>query len=710
MSEASVDISFAVNQVSVSETVDTFLNIQKRRESVVFLSTSVPANANLAHVESVDTNSDENLVVVDRADILEVNRIFIQKSEEILESINGFSIETDQFLITNKFTEDLATQTRIPLFYKHTLDVQLAGSEVYLQTKVLDSSFQEVPVVNYLVEDGVIYTNLFNQYDISTGLSTIHYVSYGIKSGASIQKYIEILSPLPVFVEADIDDIDLDTGLLLTTTQAYTLSEDISGTFNITVSQPGDYGVRRQVDSRIEVLAPLGVTSSDPWFVSVRNGKFLYGANKYYIAEFLTQSYQPFQPYKQIDETSFRVTERILKTTKQNLIYSEDDTLYPEVIVFKEDGTAKFALHSNPSKLGTAARSTGISYSSVQLGIPDMGGLNAGVAILPVAGSSFDLAGGFIVLPAGYEIDETDTISSYYTYEEKFYEFTAVDLNPVLNSEIVNQRLVLLLRPEPFGSTLDKTIYYVLVNEDGLVVESDIDFTLDGLPDTVDTMISSQSLFVDRDPDTVSWATSGIDLIQVSTLEGDSDLDGLLVLADVQVGNITSETVLVPLDIRVRGGGITTSLNDESVWYWDEGNWDGKPYPANAAIFIEIPYTLMDDFTASTIFGITERHIGNGIYPVVHVYNEYNPTITGIDIFGELTTFMWSQGPADARYAIFETITSVDDLQAIATNITTNEYTLSGYDVDTIVILGYPSGEDTAAFSSSIFNYRSVGV
>jgi gamma-glutamyl-gamma-aminobutyrate hydrolase PuuD len=40
-------------------------------------------------------------------------------------------------------------------------------------------------------------------------------------------------------------------------------------------------------------------------------------------------------------------------------------------------------------------------------------------------------------LASGFEILETDTITSYYTYEEKFYEFSLVDFNPEQNQVLV---------------------------------------------------------------------------------------------------------------------------------------------------------------------------------------------------------------------------------------------------------------------------------
>lgn len=729
MSTISIAQNFTVNQVGFISKTDCFVNVQKRKELVQFRSTSSSQNINLSFVQSENLNSSTNLTVNDRSTSLVGNRFLTELDYQILEDIPGFSIETDLFYLTDIFTVNLTTQQRLPLFFKHELQRTLEAGEAYNNVQLLDQTFTPVLTSRYLVDltAATVYSNLENKFDQSTGLSEIYFVSYTVrKTNGILEQYTEILNHEPVFSVADLDDLDLDTGTILPNRKVYLIQEDIGEQFNVTLPLSGTYGLLRSSSSRIEILPPAATTTSDPWFVRVRSGKFLSsgatGIKKFYVSEFSSQFFNPYYPYKQADETSYRVSTRIIKTIKNRIALSDTEALYPEVVVYKSDGSFKFALTSNPTMLGQAAFTSDAYYANVLLGSSKVTGTGINATTDAISGSSIDTWGGFIALPAGYEISETDTIRTRYTYSETDYEFTLFDFNPLSSVELTNQRVVLVLRPEPLGSTLTQTLYYLVVNEDGLVVDSDINFSLEGLSDTVDNLIQTSGLWYDRNPSGVFWSQpNGADFVNSCTVEGAANADDILILGDIYVRESVSPNALLLNDIRVRGGGIkkdqvsvATSANPEVEWCWDIGKWDGKPFPGAASLFVEVPIDVLDItpsglFSPENVTEIVNRHMAYGTYAVIHGYNPYVVSISGFDFLPSgVIQLSWTPGPSDTRYNVYSCITEDGDYQLIASGLTETSYTTSGVTSQYYSVLGYPSGTTTAFTEGSIFEIQGV--
>lgn len=729
MTVEQISQTFTVNQVSKTWKTDCFVNVQKRKELVQYRSASSSSNVNLSFVQSEDVNSSINLTVNDRSTSLVANKVLTELEDQILDDVSGFTIETDLFFVTDVFTVDLITQTRIPLFFQHNLSRTLTAGETYNDIKVVDQSFEDVLKSQYLVDsnDGIVYSNLENTFDAVTGLSELFFVTYTVKKNNGVlERYTEILNNQPVFTVAELDDIDLGSGTILPGRKVYIIQEDIGDNFSVTLPVLNDYGLRRSSASRIEVLLPEATTTSNPWFVRVRSGKFLStgvtGIKKFYVAEFASQSFIPYLPYKQTDETSYRVSSRVIKTLKNKVALSESELLYPEVIVYRSDGSFKFALTSNPARVGQQALATGTYFSNVLLGSSKVAGTGLNATSDPISGSSIDSYGGFIVLPAGYEIAETDTVRSIYTYAESDYEFSLFDFNPLSSADLVNQRVVLVLRPEPLGSTLTQTLYYLVVNEDGLVIDSDIDFDLSGLPDSVDNLIATSGLWYDRNPSGVFWAVpGGVDFVNNCSVEGAANQDDILILGDVYTREAIRPNSLALNDIRLRGGGIreeemenSIALNPEAEWYWDMGIWDGKPYPGGASMFIDVPVELLSltpsgELTAENISEIVKRHIALGTYPVVHGYNLYTVAVSGVDFMPSgYIKISWTPGPPDSRYNLYSSPTEDGNFELVASGLTDNSFTMSGVITKFYSVLGYPQGATTAYIDGPIFEV--VGV
>ena len=674
-----------VNKVAFSLETDCFVNIQKRREDIKYKTASSSEVVNLAYTQTAQTSSSLNLSVTDRSTSLPENRINTQLVDQLIAGIGGFTIETDQFLVTDVLTDALSTQVTLPLFYVHVLSHELLSGESISDLKILDINFNEVTVSEQKIEGVNVYNNLANAYDQDTEIAEIYYVSYLVrKTDATLDRYTEILNNQKVFREAGVEDLD-GFGQVLPGLKAYLIQQDGGANFSIVLPSLGTYGIRRLAQSRLRLLEPDETSVNSPWFTSVKKGQFIASVKvaepnerspfKYYIGEFLNQNFAPYFPYKfKGNETSFRISKRVIKTLRSDVIISEEEGLHIDVIVYKEDGSIKFALSSNSAKLGTLA--TGSTFfSNTKIGDAKVSGVNINDASTPIAGSSIDKLEGFVVLPTGYEVSSTDIVKSSYYYVEDKYQLSFFDLNPLSNLDITKERLVVFVKPEELGLTLTKTIFWLLVNEDGQVIDSDDDFNDligDGGSTSAQDMITAGRLWFDRPSAenliatrSPTWAPdNSIDFVKNLTVEGDANGYGYLILGEVNVREAVRSDSAVVNDVRIRGGGVSQedeaaalAIQPEARWYWDLKFWDGYPFPGAASYFVDVPVEILEDcggrFSGKQIQEIAQRHTAAGIYPVVHKYNVYEPIITDMEYTIDGIVIHWSQGPEDAAYEVY---------------------------------------------------------
>jgi len=107
------------------------------------------------------------------------------------------------------------------------------------------------------------------------------------------------------------------------------------------------------------------------------------------------------------------------------------------------------------------------------------------------------------------------------------------------------------------------------------------------------------------------------------------------------------------LDTRSRGGGLKKSSGPTSVAFnidnpivsdsieieqlyldsyrfWDIGNIDGEPYPAAAAVSVDLPESLKEILDITEIRKKTSKFIAAGVYPSISFYTRELPAITGL--------------------------------------------------------------------------------
>ncbi len=683
MSTLPVGHRFTVNQVAgVTNSVDAFLNIQKRREEIVYRSATVPANVNLAFVRGLTISSDDNIGINDRSFGLLENREVEQLQARIFNNVSSFTSNAERILVTDVFTTVTGSQVATPLFYAHSLAGALPVGGYYRNVQILNSFFDKISPSQLKIDLalGKVYNNLSNSFSLKTGLFEVFHIDYEVVSSlGAVTKYREILDNVNVFRPATFDDLD-GSNALSTTAKAY-LIEETGTLFNVILPIPGKYAAKNEPGARLSVVHPTTTGPDDPWFVSITNGKFLCGIDtggssptvfKYYIPEFLNQSFVPVPPFKLISkETSYRVQSRIIKTIKDTIVNDPSESLYAQVYVYREDGSLKFAMTNDPLLLNTPSTVTGKNFA-------------------PVGFESIDRKNGFIVLPTGYEITQRDTIESSYYYTENRYEYNLFDLNPLSNVDLLKQTLVLFIKPEA-GSTITESLFYLLVDENGVIEDSNfLDFTVIGMDYS--------------------------DFVNDHTVQGTPNSDALLILAEVFVRESSSPETLAILDIRVRGGGIKESrleeakdLAPEVCWSMDVAPLDGTPYPGAASYFIEIPYTVLAEFGGrfekEQVRGIVQRHTAAGVYPVIWKYGDYEPVILNVEYIPGGIIIEWSQGPSDALFDIYTALSPAGPWTLVAEDIVNdpdgNIHTVvSASDVCVVVAGRAPSTE--AAFGSPL--------
>ena len=206
----------------------------------------------------------------------------------------------------------------------------------------------------------------------------------------------------------------------------------------------------------------------------------------------------------------------------------------------------------------------------------------------------------------------------------------------------------------------EKTLYHVLLGQDNIIKESNHPtFSLVGL---------NFEQFLE------SYTTAGINSNQA------------LVLGHIKViGGGTQIQQIETVDCRLRGGGFKTpdhpstflSAYPETNWCFDQGRWDGQPYPGSAAVLIELPYTLLSDYGGSLshqeILTKIKKHLALGAYPVVRYYGSLDPRLTSFTVKADSIDLTWEDvgGPYTVYWGL-----GPDSLINKAI-VSTNSYTIT---------------------------------
>lgn len=693
MARSSLGHIFTVSSVSVTVDTPCRLNIKKRRENVVTRTLTTGDNINIAYYVGRDITPASNLFLSDKSNSLVQNRI-PTVHRVFTTTGNTLTLNIDKFLVTDQYTTDIPSRPLTPLFYKHQLqNFTGAVGQTLTSLEFIDRDLRSLTLNEYLTDSvGTLYNNIENWYDASTGDFSVAYVKYTVRevAGAIVTTtvYHELISNQPIFEQAGFDDLD-DFGVIISGRKKYLIEELPGGqAFLVTLPIATRYSYMEVPESRLRLLPPTALNIEMPWYMRVTNGRFLTSLrttnttwvnHKYHVAEFDSQVYNPYPPYKyQGDQVATWLSPNLILVPK-NIVNGSDLNLYTEIVVKDKLDAVKYAITDNPSKLG-------LLYS---------GSVYWTDSIL-----SMDCRNGFIELDLPVR-DDDEIIVSYFT-EENEYEFTSINFNPANNLDILNERIVFYVVPETYATgELSRTLYYLKVNTLGEITyssQAEENFGLLSDPSTTmlmenfnETGLPIGTIYYDRESTASglnSWVASGMnidslrDFSFVDKYTVDSVLfrttttpsgyayenykvnPRLLVLGEVQVGESQTPESISPIDVRVNGGGIKkgqelTALEQqpEVGWYLDMiGN---RSYPSVGAFVVEVPQSVLTDFggrfTRDQLDDVIYKHMKAGGYAIVKTYG-IDPVITSLTVGSGLIEIGWPSYGSGLDYNVHKSL------------------------------------------------------
>jgi len=705
-----------VSSVPFSADVPTRLNIKKRPETILYRTLSNRDNINISYAMGEPLNPVDNLHITDRSNSLVQNRIpdvgyVTQLTTQTL------TLNVDKFLVTDIFTVDVPTKVATPLFYKHTLsqfnpDVVDFATLTLVSLEFMNKDFQSIGLTEYILNKtlGEIYNNIENSYDVATTEFEVTYVKYIVRDGTTTTVYHELINNESIYQLASFDDLD-DDGLLVAGTKKY-LAEELPGgsSFLITLPSLQLYAYKELQQSRLYVIEPAALDSSDPWLIRVTNGQFLSAHDttnyKYYVAEFDGQAFSPYPPYKAFVHHATWLNNSLIHLPK-NIAYDPAIGLELDIFVRDSEQELQAAYTTNILKIGT------IYTGDVEweVGISSIDGLN-----------------GFVELTQ--TVATTDTVEASYYSVENEYEISLIDFNPSNNTEILDKRVVFYVAPESiYTGTLSKSLHYLLVNSIGKITYAsqatealsgaldpatrklvDEDFTTTGSPkhtfyydkESTTSGLNSRIMsginlpwveefsFIDKyTVESVLFATTSVP----SGISYENYLENprILVLADITVGEHQSVEDISTFESRAQGGGIKSDYLDLATEYQPQVNWmyDSpipRPYPGVGTFYVQVPQSVLVDhsglFTRDQVTDIIHRYTKMGGYGVLDTYG-VDPTITDAVVSsGEFAIGWPSYGSSTTYNVYYSTDIDSDFIQVNPSELSDvgagNSYTISG--------------------------------
>lgn len=640
----SLQHEFTVGAVDIEREVDTLINIVKRREEVIYRSAVSAASANIGFVGGSDVSSEENLSIADRSTSLAANRVR-QENYTTISNSKTFDINTENFVVTDVFLEESETITPTPLFYKHILNEDRIPRDAngdldtgvsLVEVHILDVFLQATKVRELQIDytQGIIYNNLATGYT-NSGDYTAYYVKYVVNNNGVVTTYIDLLDNVTVYRVAEFDDLTASMTIKTDGRKVYLIDEVFNG-FTVTLPILNTYAFLPLSASRIEIVPPVSSGVSDSWFARVTNGVFFTNVHgslrKYHIAEFLTQVFSPEPPIKVVNqEESTILSKTLIKLDHENIREDTVLDLHIQMMINDANGDGIAAFTTDTSIVGNIA-SNGQPWTewsnSTRYGI-----------------KSIDHATGFIDID-GLPMSSTWEVISTYYYDEDKYEFTLINFNPISNRDVLKQKVSLFIDPDTVSTSKSQTLYYLKTDETGRVIESNWP-TFDNVSGV---MPGDLPLYYELYPSGWRPWESHVIFTDDYTVEGSGTGD-FLVLGDITVAPAGRPSQLSKIDSRRRGGGIIDTefeaagqINPEVQWYWDEGYWDGTPYPGNASYYVEVPVDILDgaggEFTQQEVRDVVDRHTAAGVYAVTKAYGA-DISLSGVYPGGNTITVEW---------------------------------------------------------------------
>lgn len=467
----------------------------------------------LAYVGSKEVDPTSNLSVIRREDSLLENSRTAFSNQLSWNGNTGYT-SARYFLLTDVVGDYVSTEPE-PFYWKHSLpdpsinpdsvailnkDLQPVDSNSYttIRIEARDSSDIVIPDTYERCE---VFSNYLNSVDDETGEVNLYFVRY-VVSGST---HYQILNPEVVFTEAVPDDISMVTGSIKPWRKVYLVSTGASIFTITTPSISTDYYLIPQERSRIVVREPTDRSDERPWFVNVSNGSFssFLGTVQfaYSIPEFSSQTFSPLYPYKiEVEEVAEYIRPDILKLDRSPL--QVDSSLYKmEVIIRNAQNQVLYALTTETAQDGEFYEESGERV------LRTIETENSFVTWDANGIVGWDAEGSFVHLKEEYP-DIYYFYVTYY-YEERGFEYTALNANPIFDEGYNGQFHVLYIIPDggSNGSSISVALQHLKVDRSGRIVEASQDGSGGNLDIASTINIGEQYMYYSRHAETTGSGT-----------------------------------------------------------------------------------------------------------------------------------------------------------------------------------------------------------
>lgn len=434
----------------------------------------------------------------------------------------------------NQFFEmtDQLDASSNPLYYQHPLPTGVTSVTVLdLKGNTVSSGY----VIRTLTRGTSVTNNLLHSFP-NVNNTTKAFVSYQVRYvDAQGFVHVEILKFNNVVAK---DPFNASAA-------TYTTAAILMSVYSISVT----YYVRWYAQNGYQALVPYNDIPNDPWFARVRFNI------KPTPPEWATQVWTPQRPFILATWVPGAAIATHLIQFERRPMYFHNGQ-YPDVLVYDKNYVLKYAL---AGKVGN--------------GFLFPWRLNQFVDIDTNTG----------IVKVAVELDPTDIIFGFYSYEEDDVIFRGLDVNPYTNPDVRNR--VIQFYQKTNGIDPLHYLYFSILNSDGTTYKTNDLAPLTGTNHNFSTLLVGQ-------------ATS--------------------------IGDFTFT------DARQRGGGLGPLYQTipPAVNFWDLGYWDGKPFPSGGAMIIYLPVTLKQTFTAAEVSQIIGTVIPMGTVPVIMYYDSFgNETV-----------------------------------------------------------------------------------
>lgn len=536
----------------------------------------------IAHVSTETLTAKDAVVVVDTSFVVPQNAFFERDIEiELDEDDLTHYVDKAGFWITDRFSSEDQ-----PLYFKHILKNAIFSDDSdSADIIIVDESGEQVSDVYWTYDCGrnAIYHRL------STDRSFFVVYPKADADGNLIERrHRELLSNAPAFrlaVEADVIQ-----GCLGADADAFLLEERDGQPYywRITLPRAGRYYLR-YTDAGLLRLKVSPTELGDPWYPEIQNAtvltthlqleQFL----RYTIAEFDLQTFYPFPPIRLVTNQEAEIVGKdVLNLANDNLVLSIKTPV--DLKVYGTDGRLIRAMTTDINKLGKPIQ--GISWEVDTI-------------------ESIDEYSGRVSLKTALRAGER-VLATYY-HKEDSYRYTGVNLNPLYNPDIINQRVLMLCRPATVAC--NSTLSHVI-------------------------MTKNEQILSASDEDISSWLAEGsknLDDLKTDWLyipgESLENNNNYLMLGIVTAANPQAPEAAEITDARRRGGGIPDDVLAAALkampaasQNWDIKHWDGPAEPVQGAILAYLPTWISQVFSEEEIRARASRFIPAGARLVLRYY------------------------------------------------------------------------------------------